>query len=755
MNFFEIHTAALSNILIIAACMTAITFVWLQNRGRFAGLGYWVTGYGMVLAAVSLIALRGITSDLLTIAGSYALYIGGSILMLMGLERFLHKRGLQIHNVAVLVVSTFLIAYFVSVNPVIRAPLAILSGALLLIFGQGAWLAFRRVDVEMRPVANGVGVVFLIACLINLARIVVFFAVPSEEAFFYSSGYEALQLILSQVILVILTFGLVLMVNRRLILNLELDVAKRERVEERFRQVITSAPDAIFGVDEHGRILFANEAATRLLGYSSEEYSGMDIETLVPPRAKAKHQNQRSEFMAHPRTRPMGTGRELVAMHRDGYEIPVEISLSHVNTETSSLVIAFMQNITERKQLDQALQYRTHVLSALNQATLDLVDRHEMDDILHTLLVRIGALLEAPDLSFDLVENEDTLVTYAVTSEQPLKRGDTMRRGEGGWLSWQAIESGEPAVLEDYSTWPKRRALFEGFPIHAIMIVPVHQRNRVIGTINLSRREPNRPFNETDLYAARQLAQMVSLVLDNAAIYSQLQSQLAESVQREVTLQEAQTQVIEQQRTMATIDERQRMARDLHDSVNQSIHSLVLFTETLVASLDKQNITRARQISERLQESARQALKETRLLLYQTESHVEERGVDLIEQLNARLESVESRAGVRAQLLVEGSLENCPEAWRENLFWITIEALNNSLKHAQARSVNVLLRFDPTFVELEIADDGRGFDANTPNPGGYGLRNMRGRAERLGGALTLTSASDKGTRVLFRAEIQS
>ena len=321
---------------------------------------------------------------------------------------------------------------------------------------------------------------------------------------------------------------------------------------------------------------------------------------------------------------------------------------------------ADIRDITERKQMDHTLQYRTNILGALQQVMLDLVNRHEMDDILQTLLIRIGALLDASDISFDLVEHNDTLVTYAVTSEQPLKKGDTMRRGEGGWLSWQAIDSGEPAMLEDYSAWQKRRSLYEGYPIHAIMVVPIHQRDCVIGAINISRSEANKPFNDTDIYAAKQLAQMVALVLDNAELYAQLQSKLAESVQRETALHEAQLQVIEQHRTMAKIDERQRMARDLHDSVNQSIHSLVLFSETLVATLEKDNVARAKQISERLQESARQALKETRLLLYQTQASVKERGVNLIEELNARLANVELRAGVRAEIILEGSLTYCP-----------------------------------------------------------------------------------------------
>ena len=128
--------------------------------------------------------------------------------------------------------------------------------------------------------------------------------------------------------------------------------------------------------------------------------------------------------------------------------------------------------------------------------------------------------------------------------------------------------------------------------------------------------------------------------------------------------------------------------------------------------------------------------------------------MNLIEELNARLANVELRAGVQAEIIQAGSLEHCPAAWYENLFWIAIEALNNSLKHAQARSVKIHLCCFPSYVELEVSDDGQGFDTTNPGAGGYGLRNMQARADLLGGRLTFTSDPGKGTNVSFRAEIR-
>jgi signal transduction histidine kinase len=196
------------------------------------------------------------------------------------------------------------------------------------------------------------------------------------------------------------------------------------------------------------------------------------------------------------------------------------------------------------------------------------------------------------------------------------------------------------------------------------------------------------------------------------------------------------------------------MGRDLHDSVNQSINSLVLFADTLASTLERQHYERAVKIAERLQESARQALKETRLLLDELQPAGPGRSIALAQDLETRLATVERRAGIKAQVILDGDLEDCPLPWHENLFWIAIEALNNALKHAQARSVQVILRPALKRMEMEIVDDGKGFDPARPYLGGLGLTTMRDRASLLGGTLDILSAPGKSTRVVFGAEIK-
>ncbi|MBL8077094.1 MAG: PAS domain-containing protein [Anaerolineales bacterium] len=221
-------------------------------------------------------------------------------------------------------------------------------------------------------------------------------------------------------------------------------------------------------------------------------------------------------------------------------------------------------------------------------------------------------------------------------------------------------------------------------------------------------------------------------------------------------LQETQAQVVEQQRTLAKLEERKRLGRDMHDSVNQSLHSLMLFSETLNSLLDKNQIEKAKEVAERIQESGRQALKEIRLLVFDTQSLLADDSKDLIHALEERLNMVERRVGIKAEVVYMGDaiVDSAPE-WKENLYWITIEALNNALKHSQARKIQINIRYTNRQLNLEINDDGIGFNLNRMQNGGLGMRTMRERAELLGGQISIKSSPGEGTLVSFKAETEA
>jgi signal transduction histidine kinase len=173
---------------------------------------------------------------------------------------------------------------------------------------------------------------------------------------------------------------------------------------------------------------------------------------------------------------------------------------------------------------------------------------------------------------------------------------------------------------------------------------------------------------------------------------------------------------------------------------------VTLYSEAVAGQLSQGQADRAAEHLCELQTTAREALAEMRLLIYELRPPVlEEEG--LIAALQARLAAVEERAGVKTEFTVEGEGQLPPEI-EEGLYRIGQEALNNVMKHAQASNIRLCLRQAEASVTLEIADDGIGFDPSTAGKqGGLGLQAMEERAAELGGELSLRSRPQEGTQI--------
>jgi signal transduction histidine kinase len=235
----------------------------------------------------------------------------------------------------------------------------------------------------------------------------------------------------------------------------------------------------------------------------------------------------------------------------------------------------------------------------------------------------------------------------------------------------------------------------------------------------------------------------------------------AEQAQREsqrflTELQEANQQLQEyadRVEELAVEKERGRLARDLHDSVTQSLFSLTLFAQAALERAEFGDLDGAKQSLARIADTARRGLKEMRLLVYELRPlGLEDEG--LVGALQQRLERVEGRSGVQTRLLVEPDGEvNLASAMEKELYRIAQEALNNTLKHANASSVTVRLALTPAALEtegrhlvFEVSDDGCGFDPRMVQAkGGLGLMSIRERVEGMGGELNIVSSPVKGT----------
>jgi PAS domain S-box-containing protein len=206
------------------------------------------------------------------------------------------------------------------------------------------------------------------------------------------------------------------------------------------------------------------------------------------------------------------------------------------------------------------------------------------------------------------------------------------------------------------------------------------------------------------------------------------------------------TDISDRQKVEAALrEERERMARELHDSVTQALYGLTLFADAGSRQAECGNLEQACQYLSRISETSVQALKEMRLLVYQLRpAALDDQG--LVGALDYRLSAVERRAGVKAQLVADEDI-TLPASLAEGLYRIAQEALNNVLKHAHAARVVVELRGRDGMAVLSVTDDGQGFDPEAVCQGGLGLISMRQRAEQMRGTLTIGSSAAQGTRV--------
>jgi signal transduction histidine kinase len=250
--------------------------------------------------------------------------------------------------------------------------------------------------------------------------------------------------------------------------------------------------------------------------------------------------------------------------------------------------------------------------------------------------------------------------------------------------------------------------------------VPITLRDGVLGLFSLGHSLPN-AFTRRQVRALLPLASGAGIALEHL-------------------------QLMAQTKELSIAVERQRVARELHDSVAQSLYSITLFAESIRRMIESGRFEQTRDTAQMLKETALDALGEMRLIIHALRLPQLTK-LGLVGALKARLGSVEERAGIRAGLEADEALE-IPLPLQQELFRVASEALNNVIKHARASSVHVRLWQDGSTIQLVIKDDGIGFDLDAV-PRGEGLEIMGERVAALGGSWQIDSARGRGARISF------
>lgn len=378
----------------------------------------------------------------------------------------------------------------------------------------------------------------------------------------------------------------------------------------------------------------------------------------------------------------------------------------------------------ENARLYEAEQRRAEQFRVIGEVGKHITSILALDQLLVQIATLVQGAFDFYHIAIGLIEDDE--VVYKVGagplwnelgkefSEDRFKVG---REGISGWVA----ATGEPLLVPDVSKDDRFvSAKFGGDRIQSELAVPIKAKGKVIGVLDAQSNELSH-FDESDLMLLQLLADQAGIAIENAQLYEQAEQ-------------------------AAIMEERSRLARDLHDSVTQSLYSVTLFAEAAKRLAGNNDMENTQDYLQQLGDNAQQALKELRLLVYQLRpSTLEHEG--LIGALQHRLNTVEERAGVKTELVVNGAAD-LEESVEEALYRIAQEALNNSLKHSSASSVKVEFCSEDNQIALSVQDNGQGFDPSQASQnGGIGMMSMRERIEKLGGSLHIDSAPGKGTQI--------
>jgi len=385
-------------------------------------------------------------------------------------------------------------------------------------------------------------------------------------------------------------------------------------------------------------------------------------------------------------------------------------------------------------------EQRSRVAESLRNILYKINSNASVDEILDYIVLQADKLSETNFVALWLLESKQgPFKLHSIRGEFPeamLKLKLAIGEGMLGLavkerrnIYFQDMSQVEYAVdlsgLDDthpvYMSEPNQPALaqvLEAFK--SIMVVPLLTRNEIYGALEFFYHTP-REFSQEEITLASAFAEQAALAIENAML----------------RVQSAQA---------AILSERNRLARELHDSVTQLLYSMTLYAEAAAELLGAGETQTAVDHLHELSATAQEALREMRLLIFELHPLALDRG-GLADALQARLDAVEARSGMITRLKVEG-VEKLSQPVQIELYNIAQEALNNALKHSHAKSVWIGMRFGETETELEISDDGVGFKPNGDQMGGgFGISNMKERAQKIGGSLKIRSSPGNGTKV--------
>jgi len=348
-----------------------------------------------------------------------------------------------------------------------------------------------------------------------------------------------------------------------------------------------------------------------------------------------------------------------------------------------------------------------------------LLQKLDLDEVLEIVCSEARQLTNASGSAVFLLEDEWLQLTFSTGNPLPVLE----RMPIADSLAGLSMKQEKPFLANDPGS--QMQAYHRDPDLRSILVIPLFVEEISIGVIDVV----NKPggFSQDDIRIMGLFADQAAIAINNARLHLEAEQ-------------------------LAVIKERQRIARDLHDSVTQSLYSLSLYADASQKALQGKKTDKALTHLSELRKMAREAMLDMRLLIFELHPpKLQEEGLAVA--LKTRLESVEARSGIRTEYQVTDE-RRLPIETETELYRIAQEALTNVVKHAQADSLSVFLYFYKNHLRLIVHDNGIGFDLETADEGsGVGLRGIKERVERINGKLNVESTPQKGTAIEVTVKI--
>jgi two-component system nitrate/nitrite sensor histidine kinase NarX len=499
--------------------------------------------------------------------------------------------------------------------------------------------------------------------------------------------------------------------------------------EEEYRNIFEAASDGLIiydiGMD---LVVEANPAACEMHGYPRQEFIGLHPSVFMPPESYAV-------FREHVQKAGSGDAIESLIVHlrKDGSRFHAEVRRSAINYRGRPCLLSFIRDVSQRVQTEKILsgeiearmreQATLLAISHTLASTLELQPGLILDQLreiieydhaglfsleepnLITLAMRGTPQLEqSPPIRIHLKTPENLAALF--NGHRPIRVADVQSDTPQAHFLRSLLDDGAAVLLEGMRSW---------------MWVPLAVKSRILGGVGVAHEKRNY-FTPHHADLALSVANQAAITMVNAELYGHAQA-------------------------LAVLEERQRLARNLHDAVNQSLFSAGLIAEVLPRLWDRDQ-EEARRSLEDLRRLTRGAMAEMRALLAELRpSTLTDSSLSDLLRLLGNAFSGRTNVPVTATVIGEFFL---PAEAQVAFYRVCQEALNNIAKHAKASQVEINLKQDEAVIELRIRDDGQGFDTEQKLSGHYGLSMMRERAEAAGALLSITSQPGHGTELTIR-----